>query len=68
MPDGVEPWDLVQAQTTAGGHADPSEVLRWLEGDAVDPWGNGGSGSGEATAVEELGRKIRDELTKLGRE
>lgn len=68
VPDGVEPLDLVEAQTSAGGHADPTEVLHWLEGKALAPWGSGGDGSGNAAAVEELGRRIRDELTKLGQE
>ena len=59
VPAGVEPLDLVEARTSAGGHADPKEVLLWLEGKALDPWGSGGSGSGDAAAVEELGRRIR---------
>ena len=59
VPDRVDPLDLVDARLSAGGHADPKEVLRWLEGKTPDPWGNGGSGSGEVAAVEELGRKIR---------
>lgn len=59
VPAGVEPLDLVEPRTGAGGHADPQEVLLWLEGKALDPWGSGGSGSGDAAAVEELGRRIR---------
>jgi len=32
VPDGVEPLDLIDARSNAGGHADPAEVLRWLTG------------------------------------
>jgi hypothetical protein len=66
VPAGVEPLDLVHPHTSAGGHADPTEVLRWLEGKAPDPWGNGGNGTGDAAAVEGFGRRIQDELTRLG--
>jgi hypothetical protein len=58
VPDAVEPLDLVDARRTAGGHADPSEVLRWLQGRTPDPWADG-DGSGDAAVLEELGRKIR---------
>jgi hypothetical protein len=59
VPDGVEPLDLVDARLSAGGHADPSEVLRWLQGGTSAPWGAGGDGGGDATVLEELGRQIR---------
>lgn len=59
VTDRVDPLELVDARLSAGGHADPKEVLLWLEGKAPDPWGNGGNGSGEAAAVEHLGRRIR---------
>jgi hypothetical protein len=50
--------DLVDAKLIAVGHADPSEVLRWLQGETPDPWG-GGSGGGDESVVHELGHKIR---------
>jgi hypothetical protein len=59
VPDAVEPLDLVDARLTAGGHADPSEVLRWLQGRAPDPWAGGGDGGGDAAVFEKLGREIR---------
>jgi len=59
VADAVEPMDLVDAQFSAGGHADPIEVLRWLRGEALDPWGAGGYGSGDVSVLEELGRSIR---------
>lgn len=52
--------DLVEARLIAGGHAAPTEVLRWLEGAAPGPWGGGGYGSGDESVVHELGSKIRD--------
>ena len=60
VPDAVEPLDLVDARLSAGGHADPSEVLLWLQGRAPEPWAAGGDGGGHAAVIEELGRKIRD--------
>ncbi len=59
VPDEVEPLDLVDAELTAGGHADPAEVLRWLEGSAADPWSGSGDGTGAPAAVAVLGRRIR---------
>ena len=59
VPERVEPLDLVDARLSAGGHADPSEVLLWLQGQAPDPWAAGGAGWGEATVLEELRRKIQ---------
>jgi hypothetical protein len=58
VPDGVEPLDLVDARLSAGGHADPSEVLLWLQGKTPEPWA-GGDGGGDAAVIDELGRKIR---------
>jgi hypothetical protein len=58
VPDAVEPLDLVDARLSAGGHADPSEVLRWLQGRTPNPWA-GGDGGGDAAVIEELGREIR---------
>ena len=59
VPDAVEPLDLVDAQLNAGGHADPLEVLLWLQGKARDPWAGGGDGNGDEAALQELVRKIR---------
>jgi hypothetical protein len=51
--------DLVDARTTAGGHADPAEVLLWLRGEEADPWGGLGSGDDDGDVLEELGRKLQ---------
>jgi hypothetical protein len=59
VPDGIEPLDLGQAQLSAGGHADPAEVMHWLRGDASDPWSGGGAGHGDSGVLDELGHKIR---------
>lgn len=59
VPDGVEPLDLVDARLIAGGHADPAEVLLWVQGKTSEPWAGGGDGSGDAGVLEALGRKIR---------
>ena len=59
VADGVEAADLVQAGQIAAGHADPSEVLRWLQGAAPEPWGSGGHGWGDESVVLELGSLIR---------
>jgi hypothetical protein len=59
VPDAVEPLDLVDARSEAGGHADPSEVLRWLEGRAPDPWAGGGDGDGDVSTIEALRRNVR---------
>ena len=58
VPDGIEPLDLVDAPLSAGGHADPSDVLLWLKGDAPDPWASG-DGVGDAAVIRELGRQLR---------
>lgn len=39
----------VDARLTAGGHADPTEVLRWRRGDASDPWATAGTTLGCST-------------------
>ena len=61
VPDGVEPLDTVSARYTAGGHADPAEVLRWLRGEATDPWAGGRDGSEDPGVLEALRRRINDE-------
>jgi hypothetical protein len=58
VSDRVEVADLVDARLIARGHADPSEVLRWLQGATPEPWGGGSSG-GDESVVHELGSKIR---------
>jgi hypothetical protein len=45
VPDGMDIPDVVAADSVAGGHADPAEVLAWLQGEASDPWAGGGDGS-----------------------
>lgn len=59
VPDGFSEHDLVDAEVSAGGHADPKDVLRWLQGRWPEPWGNTGSGSGAASVLDQLARKIR---------
>lgn len=61
VPARVESLDLVDARFTAGGHADPAEVLRWLRGDASDPWGSGGDGGGNSAVLEALRGRIAPE-------
>jgi hypothetical protein len=56
VPDALEPLDLVDARLIAGGHADPGEVLLWLQGRASEPWSGGGWG--DEAVPRELGRKI----------
>ena len=60
VPDGVNEHDLVDAQLVgASGHADPRMVLLWLQGSSPEPWGSTGSGSGDASMLDQLARKIR---------
>ena len=61
VPVGVDLLDLVTARYAAGGHADPAEVLRWLRGEATDPWARGGDGSGDPGVLEALRRRINGE-------
>lgn len=56
--DGLPRADDVVATMTAAGHADPAEVLAWLRGQVVDPWGAGGDGWGDRGVLNELQRKI----------
>lgn len=46
IPDKVDISDVVVAGSMIGGHADPGQVLAWLEGEASDPWAGGGDGDG----------------------
>ena len=57
VPPVDEVADLVDAQFVAGGHADPSDVLAWLQGVLPYPWMCGGGGGPDAVLTE-LGRKI----------
>jgi hypothetical protein len=60
VPDEVEPLDLVHARLSAGGQADPDEVLLWLQGGVPDPWSEGGYGIDDDGVVDDLSRKIRN--------
>jgi hypothetical protein len=57
QPDELPGEEILHAPVEAGGHADPSDVLAWLEGDAPDPWGPG-DGYGDMAAVRALRRWI----------
>jgi len=61
VPDRVEPLDLVHASYTAGGHTEPAEVLRWLQGVAPDPWGVLGDGNEDPGVLDALRRRINVE-------
>jgi hypothetical protein len=54
-PDDLPESGMVHAPLEAGGHADPSDVLAWLLGDAADPW-TSGDGSGDPEVVSALQR------------
>ncbi len=38
VPDGVDPFDLVEAKDAAGDHTSPAVVLQWLRREVADPW------------------------------
>jgi hypothetical protein len=61
VPDRMDPLGLVDAKFTAGGHADPAEVMRWLRGGASAPWGSGGDGGGNSGVLEALRERINPE-------
>lgn len=55
LPEGAQVTDLVAAGLpVVGGHADPANVLLWLYGRVPDPWGNGGSGTGDTMVLDRL--------------
>jgi hypothetical protein len=56
--DKAEPLDLVHARLSAGGNADPDEVLSCLQGRVPNPWAEGGYGDGDDGVVDDLSRKI----------
>lgn len=58
VPGRVEPLDLVDARRTAGGHADPAQVLGWLNGEVQNPWGAGGHGTGDPGVLQALRQQI----------
>jgi len=58
IPDEAEAADVVEAEFSAGGHANPGDVLAWLQGEAPDPWACG-DGSGDDGVLGELVGKIR---------
>ena len=60
VPGGIEPLDLVNARRSAGGHAEPCEVLRWFHGAARGPWSGAGYGADDGRVTEHLRRKIRN--------
>ena len=56
-PDDLPDNDMVRATLEAGGHADPSDVLAWLEGNMADPWASG-DGFGAPEVVGALQRWV----------
>jgi len=56
-PDDLPDGEMVRAPLEAGGHADPSDVLVWLQGNAADPWASG-DGSGRPEVVAALQRWV----------
>ncbi|WP_155855964.1 hypothetical protein [Cellulomonas sp. URHD0024] len=56
-PDDLPNEEMVRAPLEAGGHADPSDVLAWLQGNAADPWASG-DGDGPPEVVEALQRWV----------
>ena len=58
VPDGADIDDVVDAELIAGDHADPGDVLDWLEGKAPDPWAGGGEGD-RAQVLERFNRALR---------
>jgi hypothetical protein len=58
IPDGSKAADVVDGRVETGGHADPTDVLAWLKGEAPDPWANG-HGGGDQSVVPDLQRRIQ---------
>ncbi len=52
---------MVDARYAAGGHADPAEVLRWLQNEVSDPWGRGrlGNGGGNPGVLDAVRKRIK---------
>ncbi|MBA8794050.1 hypothetical protein FHX74_001655 [Friedmanniella endophytica] len=60
VADGVNVFDeVVVPRREAGGHADPADVLDWLRGESLTPWGSLGSGWTDEGVVDVLGERIR---------
>ncbi|SDD05212.1 hypothetical protein [Nocardioides lianchengensis] len=59
-PDDLPDEEMVRAPREAGGHADPSDVLAWLRGDAADPW-TSGDGHGDPEVAGALRRWMVDD-------
>lgn len=58
VPDKEEFLGHVDVSRTAGGHADPAEVLRWLQGAVPTPWDGGGYGSGDPGVLDALRGRV----------
>jgi hypothetical protein len=58
VPDEADIEDIVDAERIAGGHADPGDVLDWLEGAARDPWSGNGCGDGGVLDLFDTLRRI----------
>ena len=56
FPNGLPEDEEVDAPCRADGHADPADVLRWLEGTADDPWTSGDGDKRARKAVSGLRR------------
>ena len=54
VADGIEPANLVVPRRSAGGHADPADVLAWLRDESPTPWGTIGSGYSDDGVLDEL--------------
>jgi hypothetical protein len=58
IPGKVTVSDVVAPELMAGGHAVPSEVLAWLQGESSDPWAGGGDGT-HGQVLDRFSRALR---------